>query len=99
MIEGDFATIPVGNVFSASLESLAPEGMKLVEDSLTEITISDAPAYVGVFGTPNGQIGLWGVVNFGNSVMVIQLLVANADTWEAIAETAIQIVFDIRYQP
>jgi hypothetical protein len=31
--------------------------------------------------------------------MVIQLLVANADTWEAIAETAIQIVFDIRYQP
>jgi hypothetical protein len=44
VIEGDFATIPVGNVFSASLESLAPEGMKLVEDSLTEITISDAPA-------------------------------------------------------
>lgn len=99
VIEGDFATVPVKNVFNASLESLAPDDIKLVEDSRTEIAISDAPAYVAVFGTPNGQIGLWGVVNFGNSVMVIQLLVANADTWEAIAETAIQIVFDIRYQP
>lgn len=98
VIDGDFVDAPVERIFDISLEEIAPSNIQLVKESRTAIDISDAPAYVAVFGSGE-QIGLWGVINFGNSVMIIQLLTADSDTWSQVAETAIQIVFDIRYLP
>lgn len=97
VLTGDFSGSTIGQIFDASLQELAPQNISLVEDSRTETVISDAPAYLAVFGSGN-QIGLWGVINFGDSLMVIQLLVADADTWSVVAESAIQIILDIRYQ-
>jgi len=97
VLDGDFSTSTAQQIFELSLQELAPQNITLVEESRTETVISDAPAYLAVFGVGD-QIGLWGVVNFGDSVMIIQLLVADSATWSTIAETAIQIVLDIRYQ-
>lgn len=97
VLDGDFSASTAQQIFELSLQEVAPQGITLVEESRTETVISDAPAYLAVFGSGN-QIGLWGVVNFGDSVMIIQLLVADSATWSAVAESAIQIVLDIRYQ-
>ncbi len=97
VLTGDFSGATIEQIFDVSLEELAPQNISLVEESRTETVISDAPAYLAVFGAGN-RIGLWGVINFGDSLMIIQLLVADSATWSVIAETAIQIVLDIRYQ-